>query len=399
MKSVNKIIALLLSLVFLLSGCSSGVSVNDEENNDMQEVENLQLSGMDDEKVQSEMEDNIYNNLIDELGDDYLVESVQVDYVSELELEYLEQLEYNSETNTYFGYKLEDLNEQFKGQPYKFTLGDDGSTVVVPDVENPAYDYSKIIKDVAIGTGVILICVTASYISGAVNPSIGIVFATSAEYAIIMGIQGAEIAGLSTLLITGAKTGEFDKAKIAALESAAEGYKVGAITGALTGTATGCFKYNTGRNLEIKDKIQIQKDTHYSPKIIALISSKEEYEIYRMADLVEIKVNNKPLLVRRDIDLYYKDKYGLTNLERMKKGKAPIDPETGKSFELHHMGQSKDGPLAILKQEEHRSTNNYKVLHKKTKKGVHNENTGLSDNEWKDIREAVWKEYANYLKV
>ena len=45
-----------------------------------------------------------------------------------------------------------------------FTLGDDGDTIVTAF---EAYDdtYEKVIKNVAIGTGVILICVTVSIVS------------------------------------------------------------------------------------------------------------------------------------------------------------------------------------------------------------------------------------------
>ena len=63
-------------------------------------------------------------------------------------------------------------------------------------------------------------------------------------------------------------------------------------------------------------------------------------------------VNGKLALVRNDIALDKVDEYGKTNLGRMLDGKAPLD-KTGRSFELHHIGQKNDGTLAILTSVEH----------------------------------------------
>ena len=39
----------------------------------------------------------------------------------------------------------------------------------------------------------------------------------------------------------------------------------------------------------------------------------------------------------------------------MLEGKAPFDPATGLRYELHHIGQHMDSPLAVLTQKEHDS--------------------------------------------
>ena len=44
----------------------------------------------------------------------------------------------------------------------------------------------------------------------------------------------------------------------------------------------------------------------------------------------------------------------VTNLERMQRGFAPIEPATGKAYELHHIGQKSDGTLAVLTRDQHR---------------------------------------------
>lgn len=37
----------------------------------------------------------------------------------------------------------------------------------------------------------------------------------------------------------------------------------------------------------------------------------------------------------------------------MRQGLAPLDPATGKYYQLHHINQNADGTLAILKEVEH----------------------------------------------
>ena len=63
----------------------------------------------------------------------------------------------------------------------------------------------------------------------------------------------------------------------------------------------------------------------------------------------------------KDIDWSLKDSDGLTNLQRLEKGKPPIDAN-GNSYHLHHVGQESDGTLALLTQEQHQS--NHGILHR-----------------------------------
>ena len=46
--------------------------------------------------------------------------------------EYLDELAFNSQENVYFGYTLSELNAQFQGEKYIFTLGENNETVAVP---------------------------------------------------------------------------------------------------------------------------------------------------------------------------------------------------------------------------------------------------------------------------
>ena len=107
-------------------------------------------------------------------------------------------------------------------------------------------------------------------------------------------------------------------------------------------------------------------ESPYSKEINDAANSEQEIDIYKEASLVEQEVNDKPALVRTDIDPNQVDDFGRTNAERMEKGLAPLD-KTGKPIELHHIGQKENSPLAELTQEEHHCNGNDSILHDKTK--------------------------------
>ena len=120
------------------------------------------------------------------------------------------------------------------------------------------------------------------------------------------------------------------------------------------------------KELNDEEKQKIKEETGWSDEIVDAISSMEEYEIYKKADLEEKEINGKKCLVRKDIDLEQKDTMGRTNSERMEKGLPPLD-KNGRPIELHHIGQKSDSPLAELTTSEHRGKGNDTVLHDKKK--------------------------------
>jgi hypothetical protein len=122
----------------------------------------------------------------------------------------------------------------------------------------------------------------------------------------------------------------------------------------------------TRKELSDEEKQMIKEETGWSDEIIDAISSMEEYEIYKKADLEEKEINGKKCLVRKDIDLEQKDSMGRTNSERMEKGLPPLD-KNGRPIELHHIGQKPNSPLAELTTSEHRGKGNDTVLHDKKK--------------------------------
>lgn len=115
-----------------------------------------------------------------------------------------------------------------------------------------------------------------------------------------------------------------------------------------------------------EEKKELKERTGWPDEIIDSISSMEEAEIYEKAGLQAVKIDGKWCLIRSDIDLDQVDEDGISNRERMERGRPPVTKD-GKEVELHHIGQKQDSPLAELTMEEHRGTGNDTILHDKTK--------------------------------
>ena len=335
------------------------------------------------------LKQTVYTDLIDQLdSDEYFIENVESVYISK---EYLDELAYNSQENIYFGYKLSELEEAFQGDKFIFTLGENGQTDVVPFEE---YDdtFDKAIRNVAIGTGVILVCVTVSAVSaGAGAPAVSLILAASAKTATTFALSSGVISGVSAGVVEGMQSHDFEKAVKAAALKGSEGFMWGAITGAVTGGIgeTIALKGATMNGLTMNEAATIQKESKYPLDVIKQMKSIKEYKIYKEAGLTTQMVNGKLALVRK-IDLNYVDEAtGLTNLERMKRGLAAINPKTGKPYQLHHIGQKSNGTLAILTEEEH--LRNASILNTP---GMPSQ---IDRNAFNKIRKAFWQDLAKSM--
>lgn len=196
----------------------------------------LSFMGLNDPKLLQYVEDTVYSELVGTFAsEDYIIENVHAIYISK---EYLEEVAYNSQANIFFGYTLAELDEQFQGTRYVFTLDENGETTVVP-FEDYDDTYDKVIRNVAIGTGVILLCVTVSVATGGAGlVPVSMVFAASAKTATIMALSSGAIAGVSAGIVEGVRTKDFDAALKAAALGGSEGFMWGAISGAIIGGAT-----------------------------------------------------------------------------------------------------------------------------------------------------------------
>lgn len=120
-------------------------------------------------------------------------------------------------------------------------------------------------------------------------------------------------------------------------------------------------------NREVLNRQLIQEVSPYSERVTEHIRSPEEIEVYEAADLQDATVNDRPCLIRSDIDPEIKDDFGRTNAERMQNGLSPLD-HTGNPYELHHIGQAQESPLAELTQAEHRGGSS--ILHERCESSI-----------------------------
>ena len=466
---MKKIIAILLICVLVLIGCSKSAEqppagesqasssrkeVKEEQEEVVEEDEDRLVenpapvdskvpapepvfSQLNDPELLDYVEKEVYADVSSQLGDKYRVENVSTTYVSK---EYIEELAYNSQTNVFFGYSLSDLDEQFQGTRYVFTLDENGETTVVP---LEAYDdtYEKIVKNVAIGSGVILVCVTVSVATaGAGAPAASMIFAASAKSGAIFAASSGALSGVIAGAATGIQTHDFDEAIKAGALAGSEAFIWGAISGVIAGGGTEMVMLKTAARggLTLDEAAVIIKESKLPANFVKQIHSMDEYhellviaekggltiqemsnvcmgtgypvELVKMfrhtkegtiyfeqAGLYAESINGQTALIRT-IDLNYKSELAgktVTNLERMKQGYAAIDPASGKPFQLHHIGQKVDSPFAILSQFEHTGGGNNTILHDPTiEEGVH---SLISNAQWDSQKAEFWKALAEFL--
>ena len=354
---------------------------------DLDDKSDISFKGMDDPDLLAYVENTVYSDLVKDLNsDDYFVENVEAVYISQ---EYVEELAYNSQSNLYFGYTLAELDEHFQGERYIFTVDDSGNTVVRK--MNTLYDDSteEIIKNVAVGGGVILLCVTVSAATGGLGaPAVSMIFAAGAKTGTVFALSSGVMSGAAAAITTGYQTQDFEQAIKAGVLTGSESFKWGAISGAMIGGASeGISLYGAAKqtNFTINQYAKIQQETGYPLDVIKEFHTMDEYQVFKNANLKSTMVGNKSALVKTDIDLTRLDSKGRTNLERMKQGLAPLDAN-GKSYELHHVGQKKDGTLAILTQSEHDNPAIHGFLERSE--------AHAAGTNWDAERQAFWRAFA-----
>lgn len=400
----KRIAIFFLAFTVLISGCGvrqisegdSSISEAEEEildiSSDTDESESADIyqleeyEDLDDADLLIYVENIVYSDLIDGLDSaDYFVENVSATYISK---EYLEENAYNSQSNIYFGYTLEELEEEFQETGYIFTLGDDGTTAVQA-FEGYDDTYDQIVRNVAVGAGVILLCVTVSAVSGGAGaPAVSMIFAASAKTGTVVALSSGVFSGVAAGIVTGIETADFDESVKAAELAASEGFMWGAITGTIAGGASEAVALHgaTLSGLTMKEAATIQKESGYPLDIISQIHNMDEYEVYKNAGLYTEMVNGKIALIQ-DIDLDFvselPDGTEVTNLTRMQMGYAPIDPETGLAYQLHHIGQNADGTLAVLTQEQHQG--NSAILN------IYGKESEINRSAFANVREEFWE--------
>lgn len=220
------------------------------------ETKEVDYDNLNDPELLQYLQDCVYADLEESFdSDDYVINEVSAIYISK---EYIEELEYNSKANIFFGYTLAELDEQFQGKKYVFTLGDNGETTVT---EFQGYDdtYDLALRNIAIGTGVILVCVTVSVVTGGLGvPAVSVIFAASAKTGTACALSSGAISALTAGVVEGYKTRDFEAAKKAAALAGSEAFKWGAITGAVTGGIVKNRARNTIRTPEQSERAAVE---------------------------------------------------------------------------------------------------------------------------------------------
>ncbi|SER07310.1 hypothetical protein SAMN02910369_03001 [Lachnospiraceae bacterium NE2001] len=283
---MKKIIAAICICLLVFSGCTYGITNESNESNELNNsveantVEALIESSTDaeieeetedysqylptgepdfseinlsDGRLTEYLEDSIMAGLEEDFGDDnYIIKELEMKYISK---EYIDEVEFNSKENVWFGYTLSELAEKFKDTPYVFSLSDDGETIVKP-LEGYDDTYEKVLKNVAIGTGVILICVTVSAVSAAVGAEpVSVVFAASAKSVTTMAISNGAISAIITGIVKGVSSGDVDESIAEAALAGSEAFKWGAISGAILGGVSEAYTITSNSAAESTNSV------------------------------------------------------------------------------------------------------------------------------------------------
>ena len=246
-----------------------------------------------------------------------------------------------------------------------------------------------------------------------------------------MALSSGVIGGAATAIICGIEGKSLDDTLKETTLSASEGFMWGAIGGAVTGGADKAIalKGEKLKDLTVSEAAQVQQESELSPELIKKFDSMSDYKdfiadsemlqtsaqelesiclnhgfdvkmlnqfhsaeelkVYTDANLVQKVVDGNAALVRNDIDITsVVDDMGRTNLERMQEGVPALDKD-GYSYELHHIGQRTDSPLAILTQKEHKNT----VLHWNT-----NTDNPSSQSGWSSQKRKFWEAIAKMIE-
>ncbi len=114
----KKSLLTVLSSIICLTGCSDS-----KENEVIKDSSELNVQDQNQDII-----DSLYaqiGDLID--NDDFKIEEINTTFYSK---EYLEELAFNSKSNIFFGYSLEDLDKEFSDAKYVFTSNDHKETIV-----------------------------------------------------------------------------------------------------------------------------------------------------------------------------------------------------------------------------------------------------------------------------
>ena len=247
---------------FALSACTSSGQESEaesaaENNTDLDALltadDDIESKSPSDADYQQYVQSGVYASVAANLpSEDYVVDDVHVTYISQ---EFLEELEFNSQKNVYFGYTLDELVGQFQGAKFVFTS--EGGKTVARAFEEPDNTFNEVVTNVAIGAGVVLVCAaisiaasevaTAAVGSAAVAAgakTVNVMFAVAAKSGAITAVTTA-LGSIASGVISGLVDGDVESKVGEIAADASDKFKWGAIIGAAAGAVASGWKLAT----------------------------------------------------------------------------------------------------------------------------------------------------------
>lgn len=135
-------------------------------------------------------------------------------------------------------------------------------------------------------------------------------------------------------------------------------------------------------------KTALKDVTGWSDTTISYFNSIFEAQAYKEFGLKEYVINNRPYLIRTDFEFDYRNSEdGKTNKEVIGGDRSPYDRITGEKFELHHIGQKDSSPIAMLTENQHRSSEGNAIFHTNKKASE------INRQKYKKIKKNFWKDF------
>ena len=308
-KIFTSMVLVLITLV-MSTGCgniANGVVNNNRYERDYYGDYRVYASNVSSEATQDYIklviEDDLQENLTG-----YNVDYVECIYISQ---EYIDEVYYNSLDNIYFGHDYDEISSYMQGTNWCFTVNEKGQTVVT-EVRDSSSALADTIKKVAIGTGVILVCVVISCATSGAGTPVACFFAGAAKGALVSAVSGAAVSGVIGGVVEGVQTKSWDGALKGAMTSAADGYMWGAISGALIGgfSSAACFEgdtlVKTDDGYKPISKISVGDEVYSYNEHTGLYDYKPVTETYKKIanDTIKISVNGQEIITTETHPFY-----------------------------------------------------------------------------------------------
>lgn len=217
------------ALSLLLTGCAKKKDDNSSDGSPLIEEPTETVVEYDEETLQ-QLKDQVYADISEELStDEYLVQDVKVIYLTEEEVATM-----SPEDKIYFGYSANGLNDVITSDMTVIDESEYGTIDVKSEKLLDKDDRTTVIKNLAIGTGIILVCVTVVCVTKdmEIDNEVVTAFIELAPKAAALGAAGfATITGTVSGAIQYVKSKNLKESFRKLIVDGSKGFKWGAIIG------------------------------------------------------------------------------------------------------------------------------------------------------------------------